>query len=88
MFDSAQEVGARPQKSKGASAVKLLRPLKLSRKVFRLPGSIWGEDNPAVARRQSNSYSILVQICGQVCKIRWQAQQSCHVHFPVLSVKG
>jgi hypothetical protein len=29
-----------PQKIKGASAVKLLRPLKLNRKVFMLPGSI------------------------------------------------
>src|SRR5258706_772115 len=52
-------------KNKGASAVKLLRTLKLSRKVFRLPGSIWREDNLAVHRRQSNSRSIPVQICGQ-----------------------
>jgi hypothetical protein len=56
-------------KNKGASAVTLLRPLKLSRKVFRLPGSIWGEDNPVVHGRQSGSYANAVQNCGQVCKI-------------------
>jgi hypothetical protein len=32
--------GLRDVKNKGASAVKLLRPLKLIRKVFTLPGSI------------------------------------------------
>jgi hypothetical protein len=48
-------------KIKGASAVKPLRPLKLNRKVFTLPGSIWREDNPVVHRRQSNSHCIAVK---------------------------
>jgi hypothetical protein len=29
---------SRPQKIEGASAAKSMRPLKLSRKVFKLPG--------------------------------------------------
>jgi len=50
-----------------------LRPLKLSRKVFRLPGSIWREDKAAVLYSQRDSSSIPVKICRQVCKIRWLA---------------
>ncbi len=57
-------------KSTGASAVKLLRPLKLSRKVFTLPGSICGEDNPLSYHRQPNSRPIPVQICADMCKTR------------------
>ena len=52
------------KKLKGASAVKLLRPLELNRKVLTLPGSICREHNPVVHRRQSNSRFIPVKICG------------------------
>ena len=60
--------GGAKTKSKGASAVKLLRPLKLIRKGFTLPGSIWREDNPVAISRQSNFCSLSVQICADVCK--------------------
>jgi hypothetical protein len=53
-------------KIKGAKAVRLLRPLKLSRRVLKLPGSIWREDNPGVKHRPSNFHSIPVKLCGQV----------------------
>ncbi|MCU1240453.1 MAG: hypothetical protein JWO71_1179 [Candidatus Acidoferrum typicum] len=81
-------IGMSRTKSKGASAVKLLRPLKLSRKVFRLPGSIWREDNPAVPRRQPNSHSMPVKICGQVCKIGCPSSAIIQAHFPLLRAKG
>jgi hypothetical protein len=45
------------------------RALQLSRKVLKLPGSIWREDNRVVKYRQSNSHSIPVKICGRVCKV-------------------
>src|SRR5690242_16601527 len=51
-------------KNKGASAVKLLRPIKLIRKVFTLPGSTWREDNPRPDGRQLNSRCVPVTICG------------------------
>ncbi len=58
----------RNPKSKGASAVKLLRPLKLIRKGFTLPGSIWREDNPVAISGQSNFRALPVQICALCAK--------------------
>ena len=63
-------VCARSEKNKGASAVKPLRPLRLSRKVFRLPGSTWREDSVWRLRGQSDSRCIPVKICGRLCKSR------------------
>jgi len=62
--------GGAETKSKGASAVKLLRPLKLIRKGFTLPGSIWREDNPVAISGQSNFRAFPVQICAHLCKTR------------------
>jgi len=51
-----------------ATAVKLVAPCKLSRKVLKLPVQSEAQDNSFHFRRQSNSDGTAVQICGQVCK--------------------
>jgi hypothetical protein len=53
--------------SRGAAAVKRTVRCKLSRKVLKLPGSIWREDIPVVKHRQANCHSISVTICGRLC---------------------
>src|SRR5689334_19234615 len=49
--------------------INLAAPSKLIRKVLKLPGSIWAQDNVSRSRRQSNSAWNVVQICGHLCKI-------------------
>ena len=62
--------------SRGAATVKFAAPSKLIRKVLKLPGSIWREDNPVVQCRQSDSRCEPVTICEGLCKfcsIAWIA---------------
>jgi hypothetical protein len=53
----------------GATAVKLAAPSKLSRKVLKLPGSIWAQDKLSRLRRQLKSARNIVQNCACLCKI-------------------
>src|SRR5262249_28473774 len=56
------------QKIEGATAVKVVAPSKLNRKVFKLPGSIWREDSATGPGRQPKSDSTSVKVCGPLCK--------------------